>query len=80
MPPTYRIYINGELFSERTWIWGLDKYLTQTLQIDAPAGQYHVKIEAVQPCIAEFYSAGFKIEHGPAKWIDRDTLEIHHAS
>ena len=76
LPPTYRIYVNGELFSERTWIWGHEKYLQQTLQIQGPPGMYRVHVESVGPNLAEFYTNGHDIEHGSAHWINRHRLEI----
>ena len=34
LAPTYRVYVNDELFTERTWIWTQD-YLEEMLQIQA---------------------------------------------
>ena len=35
LAPVYRIYVNDELFAERTYTW-VDQYLTEILQIEAP--------------------------------------------
>jgi hypothetical protein len=32
--PSYRVFVNDELFTERTFIWR-DQYLTEILQISA---------------------------------------------
>ena len=45
--PKYRIYVNNELFTERTWIFNDDQYLEEMLQIDAPTGKYLIKFELV---------------------------------
>ena len=77
--PSYRIYVNDELFVERTFIWA-NQYLCEMLQIEAPPGQYTVKVVPVTPCKAKFQSNNFRIEYGPARWIDNTTLEIRDES
>ena len=32
LSPNYRLYVGGELFSERTWIWR-EEYLEELIQI-----------------------------------------------
>lgn len=75
LPPVYRVYINDELFTERTWIW-TDAYLEEILQIQAPPGQYHFRIESVGPALAGFSVRNHRVEYGPGRWIDDRTLEI----
>lgn len=79
LPPVYRVYVNDELFAERTWIW-TEHYLTEMLQIQAPPGRYRVKLEGVKPNLAKFTVNNHKIEYGTARWIDANTLEIVDAS
>jgi hypothetical protein len=74
-PPSYRVFVNDELFSERTYIW-TNEYLSEILQILAMPGQYTVRFEPVQPCSATFKTQYHRVEHGPGRWIDRKTLEI----
>ena len=91
--PSYRVFVNDELFSERTFIWR-EQYLTEMLQISAEPGVYQVRLEAL-PCDPkkfavynskiEFSSRRFditnyQIEHGPAQWISDGILEIKNAS
>jgi hypothetical protein len=45
-PPNYRIYVNDELFVERTWIWH-EEYLEEMLPIYAPPGEYTLRWEIV---------------------------------
>ena len=66
--PAYRVYVNDELFTERTWIW-TDFYLEETLQIQAPPGKYQVRLEPVTPNLAKFEVSNFRIEYGNARWI-----------
>lgn len=76
--PSYRVYVNDEMFSERTWIWSTD-YLEEILQIETVPGRYHVKIESLDP-EAKFIASNHRILHGPGQWIDRDILEISYES
>jgi hypothetical protein len=66
--PVYRVFVNDELFTERTWIWE-DVYLEEILQIQAAAGQYQVQLQAVMPEYHKFTVSNHRIEHGPAQWI-----------
>ena len=75
LPPSYRIYINDELFAERTFYWE-NEYLKEILQIEAPAGMYTVKFEPLKPNLATFQMENHGIEHGSARWVDQQTLEI----
>ena len=75
LAPIYRIYVNDELFAERTFIW-TDNYLAEMLQIQAPPGRYSVRLETVGPNLAKFHVENHRIEHGQARWVDGDTIEI----
>jgi len=44
--PVYRLYINDELFVERTWIWD-DIYLEESIPISAPPGDYLIKYQVI---------------------------------
>ena len=51
LPPVYRVYVNDELFTERTWIW-TDQYLEEAIQIEAEPGDYNISYELVPPHLA----------------------------
>jgi hypothetical protein len=70
--PRYRLYVNDELFAERTWIWR-DVYLEENLQIQAPYGKYQVQIQALNPEFASFEIKNMRVDHGPAV-IGRDKM------
>lgn len=44
--PTYRLYVNDELFVERTWIWN-DVYLEELISISALPGDYLIKYQFI---------------------------------
>ena len=68
-PPRYRCYVNGELFTERTWIWH-DQYLEENIQIQAPVGHYEVRYELLDAEHARIKVHNLRIDAGPAI-IDR---------
>jgi hypothetical protein len=76
LPPVYRVYVNDELFAERTWRWDSDFYLEEMLQIKAAPGRYHIRVESVGPNLAQFRPSNHRVAYGPGQWIDTDTLEI----
>ena len=75
LEPSYRIYVNDELFTERTWTW-TDSYLEEILQIQAPPGQYRIRLEPVHPTLARFTISNHRVEYGTARWIDNEYLDI----
>jgi hypothetical protein len=85
--PSYRVFVNDELFSERTFIWR-EQYLTEMLQISAEPGVYQVRVEPVLVAPTEsivqnsshFDITNYQIEHGPAQWIGNGILEIKNES
>jgi hypothetical protein len=79
LPPAYRIYVNDELFSERTWIW-TDQFLREMLQIQAAPGVYRVQLVPVLPQLAKFSVSNYRIVVGPGRWTAPGTLEIQHES
>lgn len=63
--PRYRVYVNNELFAERTWIWR-DVYLEENIQMEAPAGCYKIKVELVDTEYATLDIRNMRIVKGPA--------------
>jgi hypothetical protein len=78
LPPTYRIYVNDELFTERTFDF-VDQYLVEMLQIEAPPGTYQVRIEPQKPCLAKFSTKNHRVSDGTGHWLDEHTLVINQA-
>ncbi len=68
-PPRYRVYVNDELFTERTWIFK-DQYLEENIQIQAPPGHYEVRYELLDAEHARLKIHNLRIAAGPAI-IDR---------
>lgn len=76
LPPNYRVYVNDELFAERTWVW-TDERLEELLQISAEPGEYTITYELVPPHLATLKVLGVRIEDGPAKIISSQTFKIN---
>ena len=62
--PDYRVYVNDELFTERTFNF-TDAYLEEMLQIEAPAGNYTVRCELVPPALATMRMENLRVDYGP---------------
>jgi len=65
-PFRYRVYVNNELFAERTWIWQ-GVYLEEMLPIVAPAGIYPIRFETVDPENGRIKVRNHRINQGPAR-------------
>jgi hypothetical protein len=75
-PPTYRVYVNHELFTERTYIWGDTQHLKEMLQLTAPPGKYTVRIENLGDPQCIFKIRSMEVETGTAQVLDSKTFEI----
>ena len=75
LPPTYRLFVNDELFTERTWTW-TDSYLEEAIQIDATPGKYHIRYELVPPHLAKIHVENMRVETGPGKIVKNTYLRI----
>ena len=81
LPPSYRVYVNDELFAERTWIWEDSAiYLEELLQIEAEPGEYQIRYELVPPNLAQLEVKNMRIEHGPGQVDKPGHLRIENAT
>ncbi len=76
VPPVYRIYVNDELFTERLWRWNDNTVIREILQLEVPPGKYHVRVEALEPCLANFITSNHGIEAGPAHWKSPEIIKV----
>ena len=77
--PTYRVYVNDELFTERTWRW-TDHYLEEMLQIEAEPGKYWLRWELVKPCLAKLSVTNVRVDLGPGRVKNNVLLRIQDES
>jgi hypothetical protein len=75
LPPSYRVYVNDELFAERTWRW-TDCYLEEVLQIEAESGKYRLRWELVPPCLAQLTVTNVRVDYGPGSIKNNELLRI----
>jgi hypothetical protein len=79
-PPNYRIYVGGEMFTERTWIWQ-EQYLEEMLVVNAPPGKYNLRWELVPPAQGKIEVKNIRIDHGQSwAYITENTLRIANES
>jgi hypothetical protein len=76
-PPMYRLYVNNELFTERSFIWQ-DQYLEEVIAIDAVPGDYVIQYELVGS--GTLIATNPRVNHGTAEFVDNTTLRINNAS
>lgn len=74
LDPIYRLYVNDELFAERTWTWS-NAYLEENLQIDAEPGEYAIRFELVPPHLAQLTVSNIRVDYGPGT-IQNNVLRI----
>ena len=74
--PDYRVYVNDELFTERTYAF-TDAYLEEMLQIEAPPGEYTIRCELVPPAFARLRVENMRVDFGPGS-VNGNILRITH--
>ena len=74
LDPIYRLYVNDELFAERTWTWS-SAYLEENLQIEAEPGEYTIRFELVPPHLAQLQVENIRVEFGPGI-VENNVLRI----
>ena len=74
----YRLYVNDELFTERSWIWGgKEYYLEEVITIEALPGQYEIKYELLEPTHSKLGIKNMRVTSGTATiHKNQTTLEI----
>ena len=72
--PIYRVYVNDELFAERTWSW-TNEYLLEMLQIEAVPGEYQLRWELVPPHLAQLTVENIRVDYGPGT-VENNVLRI----
>ena len=75
LSPVYRLYVNDELFAERTWIW-TDSALEENLQVEAEPGIYEVRYELLSPNLAQLKIGELSVGLGSAEIIDNMHFRI----
>ena len=75
-PPQYRVFVNDELFAERTFIWDEKHYIKEMLQIEARPGIYSFRIEELEPKTGNFTVTNPVVELGRARILDNNRFEI----
>ena len=75
LSPSYRLYVNDELFAERTWIW-TDSALEEDLQISAEPGEYTIRYELIEPNLATLKIGSLSAEYGPTEILDNTHFRI----
>jgi len=74
----YRLYVNDELFTERSWIWPDNDYLLEEIiPIEAPPGLYTIRYELLEPSNSKLTIKNMRVIGKNAKLHDdQPTLEI----
>ena len=73
--PIYRVYVNDEMFAERTWRW-TDNFLQEILPILGEPGEYHLRWELVPPHLAQLKVDNVRVDYGPGQMLDDRTVRI----
>lgn len=74
--PVYRLWVNDELFTERTWIWDRE-YLRESITIEGPFTAYSIRYELLPHDNAQIRVSNPQVVSGPGRFRKNLVLEIH---
>jgi hypothetical protein len=61
--PKYRLYVNNELMTERTFAWSIIEYcITEELYVNIPNGVHNIHVESVNQKGAKFLLKNIKVD------------------
>ena len=73
--PSYRIYVDGDLITERSYIWEnamlpdnpVGQYVKENIWVNLAAGEHEVTIVPVDPSFRGFYITNVMLDDQPAQ-------------
>jgi len=75
-PPIYRLYVNDELFTERTYIWQ-GGYLSECFYVTAEPGDYRLRYETITQGTASISVKNLRVSYGEdTAYIQDNILRI----
>ena len=78
--PKYRIYVNDDLFTERTWVWNQQTYIDETLWAELESGISHtVRLELIKSThldLAQFVLQNLTVNNEPRFDHDGNRSEL----
>ena len=75
----YRIYINNDLITERSWVWNNNIFLNENIWIDNNNTDYNLKVEPITnyPNQAKFNIENFKVINSQADSTKINDLQVN---
>lgn len=65
-PPRYRIYVDSDLMTERTFVWDTnEQYIEERVIVAAPIGQHTLRVENVDPELGTFTIEHLRVDGIP---------------
>lgn len=72
-PPAYRVYVDGDLITERTYIWdGESQFVREHLVVNTGAGQHSIVVEpiVVAGMLANFIVKNLQVDGQPKPLVN----------
>ena len=67
-PPRYRVYVDNDLLTERTFIWpGYQNFVRENIHVNLNPGQHELKIVNVDPRFGKFEARNIIVNKIPAE-------------
>ena len=76
----YRLYVNDDLITERTWIWNMNTYIEESLLVDVPEQISHtVRLETILDnprSLTQFSLQNFYVNGWPKPHYGGDRVQL----
>lgn len=65
--PTYRVFVDGDLLTERSWVWpAYDVYIQEQIEVNVESGAHILEVKECN-CDAVFYIQNVTVNGSPNK-------------
>lgn len=76
----YRLYVNDDLITERTWIWNMNTYVEESLLVDVPENISHtIRLETILDnprSLTQFGLQNFHVNGWPKPHYGGDRVQL----
>jgi hypothetical protein len=76
-PPAYRLYVNDELLTERTYIWdNSEQYVKEHIVVNLESGVHTLRLEPVASRAVIFLKRNLTVDNRPQALVN-DQFTVH---
>lgn len=74
-PPAYRVYVDNDLLTERTYVWDIsEQFVRENIIVNIEPGAHSLRIEPVNPEVTSFSIRNITINKQPVTLVNNQFI------